>query len=261
MTPSRFLIINADDLGISPEVNAGIFAAYVKGAVTDSSLLITGPSAQEAIATVKNNPSFQVGLHIDLDPLLGWESPGRERFSRPELKQMLDGSDFSKKIRNEIEAQITAFLDTGLNLSHVDTHHHVHGFPRVFELLIDALNSYQIKAIRFSKKGYTLLGREDITITAGQAQEMEDRLRHRGIAHPDLLIDPLFPFSLHALPAGVAELMAHPSRGGDEWRQKDFEMLMHPRFMKTVEDEGIRLIGFSELASSTSALTEDMSMI
>lgn len=254
MTPSRFLIINADDLGISPEVNEGIFAAYEKGAITDSSLIITGPSAQEAIAMVNNNPLFQVGLHIDLDHLLGWQSPGREQLSRPELTQMLDDLDFSKKIRKEIETQITAFLDTGLIPSHVDTHHHVHGFPPIFESLLEAMGNHGIKTIRFSKKGYALLGREDISITTEQAQEMEDALHQRGIAHPHLLIDPLVPFSLKEIPPGVAELMVHPSMGGDEWRQKDFEMLMDPLFIKTVHDEGIRLIGFSELASSASAL-------
>lgn len=202
----------------------------------------------------KNNPSFQVGIHIDLDPLLGWESPGRERLSRPELMQMLDDPDFSKKIRNEIETQITAFLDTGLTPSHVDTHHHVHGFPQIFEPLVEAMDRYGIMALRFSKQGYTLLGREDILITEEQAQEMEDALRKQGIAHPHLLIDPLVSFSLKEIPPGVTELMVHPSMGGDEWRQRDFEMLMDPLFMKTVHDEGIRLIDFSELASSASAL-------
>jgi hypothetical protein len=49
--------------------------------------------------------------------------------------------------------------------------------------------------------------------------------------------------------------MVHPSKGGDQWRQKDFEMLMEPLFMSTVKDQGIQLIGFAELASSSAALT------
>ena len=85
MIPSRFLIINADDLGISPEVNRGIFTAYEKGLVTDSSLLIKRPYAQEAIDIIKQDPAFRVGIHIDLDPLLGWKSPGKERYPREKL--------------------------------------------------------------------------------------------------------------------------------------------------------------------------------
>jgi hypothetical protein len=81
------------------------------------------------------------------------------------------------------------------------------------------------------------------------AQWMEDALREREIAYPQLLIDPLVPFSLQEIPVGVTELMVHPSSGGDLWRQKDFAMLMDPHFMRTVREEGIGLISFSELES------------
>jgi predicted glycoside hydrolase/deacetylase ChbG (UPF0249 family) len=247
MTSSRFLIINADDLGISFEVNRGIFAAYEHGVVTDTSLLVNGASSQEAVTMLQENPQFPAGIHIDLDPLLGWESPGKEKFTRQELDQIMNESTFIKKIKQEIHEQIEAFLDTGLVPSHIDTHHHVHGFPRIFEILMEAMDRCGIKALRFSKKGYTLLGREDILFSPETAQWMEHILREKGISHPDLLIDPLFPFSLHELTAGVAELMVHPSTGGDPWRQRDLEMLMDPLFMKTVRDEGIQLISFSEI--------------
>jgi predicted glycoside hydrolase/deacetylase ChbG (UPF0249 family) len=247
MISSRFLIINADDLGISCEVNRGIFTAYEHGVVTDTSLLINGAASQEAITMLKANSQFPAGIHIDLDPLLGWESPGKEKFTRQELNQIMNESTFIKKIKQEILDQIEAFLDTGLIPSHIDTHHHVHGFPRIFETLMEAMDRYGIKTIRFNTKGYTLLEREDILFSPETAQWMEETLREKGISHPDLLIDPLFPFSLHELPAGVAELMVHPSMGGDPWRQRDLEMLMDPLFMKTARDEGIQLISFSEI--------------
>jgi predicted glycoside hydrolase/deacetylase ChbG (UPF0249 family) len=255
MTPSRFLIINADDLGISPEVNRGIFIAYEKRVVTDSSLLIKGPYAQQALEMIKESTSFQVGIHIDLDPLLGWKSPGIERLPRQKLLEMMNKPDFIKRIKHEVDKQMTDFLDAGLIPSHIDTHHHVHGFPRIFELLVDAMGRHNIKAIRFSKKGYALLGREDIPITAEHACWMENTLRKREIRHPHYFFDPISPFSLKEIPAGVSELMVHPSMGGDKWRQRDFEMLMDPLFLSTVQDEGIQLISFPDLASSPVALT------
>jgi predicted glycoside hydrolase/deacetylase ChbG (UPF0249 family) len=255
MTPSRFLIINADDLGISPAVNRGIFTAYEKGVVTDSSLLIKGPFVHQAMEMIKKNPSFLVGIHIDLDPLLGWESPGIEQLPRQKLLEMMNDPHFIARVKKESDTQVTAFLDAGLIPSHIDTHHHVHGFPQIFEPLVEVMDKYDIKAIRFSKKGYSLLGREEIAITAAHAQGMEDALRKKGILHPHHLIDPLFPFALKEIPTGVSELMVHPSMEGDKWRQRDFEMLMDPLFMSTVKDQGIQLIGFAELASSSAALT------
>jgi predicted glycoside hydrolase/deacetylase ChbG (UPF0249 family) len=250
MSLSRFLIVNADDLGISSEINRGIFTAYEHGVVTDSSLFIKGACSQEAITMLRKNPQFPAGIHIDLDPLLGWESPGKEKFTRQELHLLMNESTFVKKIQKEIHEQIEAFLDTGLIPSHIDTHHHVHGFPRIFEILMEAIDRYGIKAIRFSKTGYALMRREDILFAPETAQWMENALRQRRIKYPHLLIDPLFPFSLEALPPGVTELMVHPSSGGDLWRQKDFAMLMDPRFMQSVREEGIGLISFSALESS-----------
>ena len=181
MRPSRYLIINADDLGISPEVNRGIFTAYEHGVVTDTSILINGASSQEAITMVKEHPEFPVGIHIDLDPLLGWESPGKEKFSRQELNRIMNESTFVKNVQHAINDQIKAFLDTGLIPSHIDTHHHVHGFPQIFESLIEAMDRYGIKALRFSKKGYSLLGRKDILISTETAQWMEEALNQRSI--------------------------------------------------------------------------------
>jgi predicted glycoside hydrolase/deacetylase ChbG (UPF0249 family) len=252
MASSRFLIINADDLGISPEVNRGVFTSYEHGVVTDSSLLIKGACSQEAITMIKKNPEFPVGIHIDLDLLLGWESPGKEKFTRQELHQLMNQSTFLKKIQGEIQEQIEAFLDTGLIPSHIDTHHHVHGFPQIFEILLEAMDRYGIQAIRFNKAGYTLLGREDILSTSETAQWMEEALCNRGIVYPQLLIDPLSPFSLKEIPRGITELMVHPSSGGDLWRQKDFAMIMDPSFMHSVREEGIGLISFSALESSLS---------
>jgi predicted glycoside hydrolase/deacetylase ChbG (UPF0249 family) len=248
MTPSRFLIVNADDLGFSPEVNTGIFAAFEKGVVTDASLLIKRPYAQDAIKMLLKK-SFPVGIHIDIDSLLGWESPGKEKLSRQALLRIMDNHTFVRRVKKEIKEQIESFLDTGVIPSHIDTHHHVHGFPQIFKPLIEAMKRYRIHSIRFIKKGYFLMGREGIALTSETGQWMEDMLRAKGIAHPHHLIDPLLPFSLHELPSGVSELMVHPSSGGDLWRQKDFEMLMAPSFIETVQEEGIKLISFSEMIS------------
>ena len=247
MSSARFLIINADDLGISPEVNQAIFSAHEKGTITDSSLLIKGPYSKDAIEMIKKIPSFRVGLHINLDPLLGWESPGKERFSRQELLKLIDEPDFTVRVSREIDNQITAFKDEGLLLSHCDTHHHVHGFPQIFIPLLESMERHSIKAIRFSRNGYYLMGREDIFLTPEMAQNMETLLQNRGISYPHCFLDPLLPFSLKELPNGVTELMVHPSTGEEPWRRKEFDMLIDPRFMATLHEEKIRLISFSDL--------------
>ena len=255
MSSSRYLIVNADDLGISSEVNRGVFLAHEEGVVTDSSLLIRGPCSKEAFETVKHIPSFQVGLHIDLDALLGWESPGKERLPRQELLRLMNDPGFLRRVREDIDEQIRSFLDEGLTPSHVDTHHHVHGFPQIFWPLLEVMERYGIKTLRFSRNGYHLMGREDILITSQTASWMERTLHQKEIVCPDHFIDPLLPFSLKECSNGVTELMVHPSTGGESWRIKDFDMLMNPLFMTHLRQEGIELISFSDLRDSLSWLT------
>ena len=52
------LIINADDLGIHPAINAGILSAYEQGIVSSATLLVTTPYLVETIEKiVRPSPS------------------------------------------------------------------------------------------------------------------------------------------------------------------------------------------------------------
>jgi len=255
MSLPRFLIVNADDFGLSPEVNRAVRIGFEHEAITDASLLIDAPYSQEARAIIGAIPSVPIGLHVDLDSLLGWSSPGKERYSRQELLRIMDDRYFVQKVRTTIEDQITAFLDAGLVPSHVDTHHHAHGFRPIFLCLVEAMERHGIGSVRFSKQGYRLMGREDIPLSSRTARWMEGVLRKKNIVHPHHFVDPARPFSLSDLPCGVAELMIHPSYGGEAWRRKDFEMITDPRFRTTLREQNIKPISFRELRDYLSSLT------
>src|SRR5437763_5310511 len=65
-TPERILIVNADDFGRSPGVNAGVVKARERGILTSASLMVRWPAAHEAAAYVQENPGLSLGLHADL---------------------------------------------------------------------------------------------------------------------------------------------------------------------------------------------------
>ena len=67
MSNPRFLIVNADDLGLSPVVNEGIFRAHRDGIVTSSSLMVRQAAAAEAASGLSCNPGLAVGLHLDFE--------------------------------------------------------------------------------------------------------------------------------------------------------------------------------------------------
>jgi len=43
------VIVNADDLGLSREINKGVFTGLSRGVISDVSLLIHAPFAREAV--------------------------------------------------------------------------------------------------------------------------------------------------------------------------------------------------------------------
>ena len=52
----RFIIVNADDLGLSAEVDRGLLEAHDAGIVTSASLLVDGPDAEAAIQQARQAP-------------------------------------------------------------------------------------------------------------------------------------------------------------------------------------------------------------
>ena len=62
----RFLIVNADDFGLSDGVNRGIIEAAEHGIVTSASLMVRQPAAAAAAAYARNGGKLSVGLHLDL---------------------------------------------------------------------------------------------------------------------------------------------------------------------------------------------------
>ena len=112
MSDERFLIVNADDLGMTAAVNEGIFAAHEGGIVTSASLMVLRGQAAAAVADLAAHPDLAVGLHLE-----------REEGCRPQLDR------FREMV--------------GRDPTHLDSHKHVHetdpAFGAAAEELADEL--------------------------------------------------------------------------------------------------------------------------
>src|SRR6516225_220913 len=64
-SPTRSLIVNADDFGQSPGVNRGIIEAHERGIVTSASLMVRWPAARAAASYARRHLKLSVGLHFD----------------------------------------------------------------------------------------------------------------------------------------------------------------------------------------------------
>ena len=159
MNKPHFLVINADDFGVSHSVNAAIIQAHEEGILTSTSLMVSGDAAQEAIALAKNHPQLAVGLHLVL-------VCGKSVLPPSHIPHLVDSQgNFSNdptlaglsyqfnqatraELRLEIYAQLAKFRDFGLNLAHVDGHLHLHVHPVILNILTELASEFKIKFIR-----------------------------------------------------------------------------------------------------------------
>jgi len=185
------------------------------------------------------------GIHINLDDVFGWRPGGVELKARPVLMNMLNDQGFLQDCAHEAKDQIETFLSFGLIPTHVDTHHHVHGFFPIFEILVDLLKEYKIPALRFSRYGYLLPTRKDIPYDDEIYAHMEDLLRRKGIVYCSHFLEGAM--RIHDVNPGVTELVVHPSLGGDPWRSEEFKVLQSKAKAGSLGNSGIEMVSFREL--------------
>src|SRR5437773_8538058 len=106
--PVRWIIVNADDFGITSGMNRGIIEAHREGILTSTSLMVVRPACEEAAALGREWTTLSVGIHLELDP----NDAGR--------------------VPAELERQFARFRElAGTAPTHADSHHDVHYDPRV----------------------------------------------------------------------------------------------------------------------------------
>lgn len=143
------VIINADDFGYSSGVNSGIIKAFQNGILTSTTLMANMQGSEEAIKLAKDNPKLGVGCHLVLTcgkPKSSGQSlvnKNGDFYNLDQYKQARN-SMISTEIYDEWCKQIEYLLESGLKLTHLDSHHHVHAFPENIEITSQISNKYKL---------------------------------------------------------------------------------------------------------------------
>ncbi len=252
MTATRRLIVNADDLGRTPGINAGIFEAHARGLVTSASLMVTPGAAADVPALARAHPRLGIGLHVAL-------TGGRTALPPEQVASLVDveGRLPSKpegltraqpgQVRAELRAQLTRFERLlGRRPTHFDSHHHAQRVPAVFTALVE-------------------LARETGLPVRLASPEMAAPLREAGVATTDAFVERFFGDAARLetllaivgeLSPGVTELMCHPARVDDELRAsssyaearaRELSILTCEAARAAVRAAGVELIHFGAL--------------
>lgn len=153
------IVINADDFGISNNVNDSIIYCYQKGCLTSTSLMAKGKAFEAAIRLIKKNPGLGVGVHLALDGPFNvlfqdsaLYSNKKEFYDKEYVIDHLKKHKFDTvDIIKEFSRQIEKILEKGIRISHLDHHHHLHLYYQSLKAMIHVAKKYKIKYIRSQK--------------------------------------------------------------------------------------------------------------
>jgi hypothetical protein len=137
----REVFFIADDFGMTTDVNRAVVEAHRHGVLHGASLMVGQPGTADAVRAVQDNPGLRVGWHLHLDssqPVTCAAWPWGDSYRRAGWAIGLSRSA-RQLMREEVRAQWEKFRETGLTCAFVNSHHHLHAHPFVYQVLLDVL--------------------------------------------------------------------------------------------------------------------------
>ena len=220
------------------------------GIVTACSIVANGAAFEDAVERLRDVPSLEVGVHLTLveeRSLTGMRLPSS-------YVEFVRGMKDRAAIERELLDLIERVLATGLRVTHLNGHQHVHMWPGIFAIVSRLADDYGIGYVRrvrdrggrggivrrISIAALNALGSGGSTIGVMEA----------GHLTADRIIE------LLASVKGTTELVTHPGIGVDAYRlwhydwNGETEALCDPRLRQAIADRGIDLLAPSALRSS-----------
>ncbi|MFC2107704.1 carbohydrate deacetylase, partial [Bacteroidota bacterium] len=151
------IIVNADDLGYSSEVNDAIFAFIKSGDVTSATLMANGNAINEAIESLQKYPQASFGIHLNLTEFISLSKSKvmQERgvvddngIFTAKIREAAPDKLLKKAIFEELEMQLKKLIDMGVKVSHFDSHHHIHTIQWLFPVIKKLQKKYKIRKVR-----------------------------------------------------------------------------------------------------------------
>lgn len=171
----KYLIVNADDFGMTPGINQAVIDGHTRGIITSATIMANMPAFDEAVNLARMHPGLGVGLHFNLTQGAPLTHPsGIESLlnsaglfhgtSTALARKALLGRLKKEDVIVELRSQIEKVLGAGLRLTHIDSHKHAHALPLVSQAIIETIPQYGILSIRLPDERSA-----DVSITGAPA--------------------------------------------------------------------------------------------
>ena len=166
LSPTKSLIIEADELGLTESFNQGILQAHKEGVLQSACLRTNGSAFDNAVnQVIPECPELGIGLHLNLVEGFGdakyipnhsslYDISGKYKNSFAKLltRCYMDDQILLNEIKQEYRLQIEKALAAGIKLDHINSHQHSHIIPKIFRIVCELAHEYNIPYVRLPKE-------------------------------------------------------------------------------------------------------------
>jgi predicted glycoside hydrolase/deacetylase ChbG (UPF0249 family) len=239
------LIVTADDVGLERGMTEGAIRAHQQGIVTACSLVANGADFDDAVARLRDVPTLEVGAHLALveERALTTGAPMPKSYLEFVLsRRRVD-------VERELRAQLDKLLATGLRITHLNGHQHLHMLPSVFAIVRRLADEHGIPYVRVvNDQGGRggIARRASIGVLSMLGRRIDRNRRTIGVMEAGhLTAERLVALFDHV--DGVTELVTHPGVGvrrydwGYAW-DEETNALCDPYLREALDARGISLV-------------------
>jgi len=273
------LLVNADDFGRHPLINRAVGECFERGILRSATLMPGGKAFDDAVEIARSHPALGVGIHLTL--VNGF--PVRPPEDIPSLvtkdgvflddytlfvKHFLQRKVNLEDVRRELSAQAEKMKKTGLTLTHIDSHQHMHVLPGIIRVALEIASSIGLSAVRIPRTPIftaasgsvgQLIGRAGLA-TLARLAALEAKRKHfrapdhfAGIVAGEAVQEGHFTHIVENLKPGVTEVMMHPGMDDsilirdcawDHGFEAERDALLSAKIRTMLEKKQIELINF-----------------
>ncbi len=233
----RSLILNADDFGLDDDTFATTVACFEAGLLTSATIMTGCAASPQAYDFARQHRrQFSFGLHFNIVDGHNASRPGRSslcsgdgvfRQSDAQRLRAMAGWLDEADIRREFRHQLAQLRDHGVEVSHIDSHGHLHKYPVVIRAIRQEMERAGICWVRRPQNLYLRGNRRRAAMNRFFERQFAGLRRtdfygalEQGDAGWAARLVPL-------LPEGVTEISVHPGRAED-WRHGEAAPLLAP---------------------------------
>jgi predicted glycoside hydrolase/deacetylase ChbG (UPF0249 family) len=274
---AKLLIVHADDMGMSHNVNVATLDVMKNGWVSSASIMVPCPWFPEAAAMAKENPDLDLGIHLTLNA--EWRHyrwgpvasrslvPGlldKEGFLPRSVRGAL-GRATAEEVETEIRAQVQRAIDFGIQPTHIDSHMGtLFARPDFFEAYRKVAHEFKVPFLLprptpemlavYDPEG-RMYSPEKLTAIETSGDIMIDHLVTDIPASAEERTEGYVELAKRLKP-GVTELIIHCGGDTDElraitgsWatRVADARAFRDPAVKKALDEAGVKLIGWAAI--------------